>query len=419
MAKILVMSNMYPPHHHGGYELSCRDVVDRWRDGGHHVTVLTSTMRVSGVAEIPGEREGGVRRDLEIAYHDGDLRSRPLRRRLGIERANQRVLRDALDELEPDVISIWHMGAMSIGLLTTLAEGAVDVPLVYVVCDDWPTYAHKIDPWMKLWYRNRPIADRLEPLFGVPAHLPDIGASGTFCFVSRYSRDTCLKLSPWWFHDSTITWSGIDHSDFPVAGSVPAAPWRWRLVNAGRLDPRKGLETAVRALAELPDAAVLELLSTVDDPYRRHLEQVAREIGVQDRVRFAMVSRSELRKRYIDADVCVFPTEWPEPFGLVPLEAMACGTPVVATGSGGSGEFLLHEENCLRFPIGEPGALAASVRRLAEQPELRNRLVTAGFATATELSVDRLAEVLEAWHVAAAERFSHGRPPDRVLEVLG
>lgn len=418
MASILVLSNMYPPHHYGGYELSCRDVVDRWRDAGHQVTVLTSTMRVTGVASDPNERDAGILRDLQIAYRDGDLAAPPLRRRLGVERTNQRVLADTLDAVKPDVISIWHVGAMSTGLLTTLDEGNNDVPLVYVVCDDWPTYAHKIDPWMKLWYRFRPVADRLEPLFGVPAHLPDVGRSGTFCFISRFNRDTCLKLSPWRYDDSTITWNGIDHRDFPVADAVPDRPWRWQMVSAGRLDPRKGFETALRALVELPDEATLELLPSVDHPYREHLEQVARELGVQDRLRFTMVTRAQLREHYAAADVCVFPTEWPEPFGLVPLEAMACATPVIATGSGGSGEFLLHGENCLRTPIGDPSALAAAVRRLAEEPELRQRLVRAGFATASELSVDRLAEVLETWHLAAADRFAHGRPPDRVLQVL-
>ena len=132
-----------------------------------------------------------------------------------------------------------------------------------------------------------------------------------------------------------------------------------------------------------------------------------------------MVTRAELRERYAEADVCLFPTEWPEPFGLVPLEAMACGTPVVATGSGGSGEFLLHGENCLRFPPGDAAALAAAVRRLADDPDLRRRIVRTGFATANELSVDRLADVLEAWHIAAAGRYASGRPGDRVLQVLG
>jgi hypothetical protein len=57
------------------------------------------------------------------------------------------------------------------------------------------------------------------------------------------------------------------------------------------------------------------------------------------------------------------------------------------------------------------------VQRLADDSELRHRLVEAGFRTATELGVDRLAEVLEAWHLAAAEGFANGRPGDRVLRV--
>ena len=53
--RMLVLTNMYPPHHYGGYELSCRDVVDRWRARGHDIEVLTTTMRVPGVADPPEE----------------------------------------------------------------------------------------------------------------------------------------------------------------------------------------------------------------------------------------------------------------------------------------------------------------------------------------------------------------------------
>ena len=188
------------------------------------------------------------------------------------------------------------------------------------------------------------------------------------------------------------------------------------MVNAGRLDPRKGLETAVRALVHLP-TTTLELLPAADDPYRAELEKLAAELGVRDRLQFTLTTRDRLRRHYLDADVCVFPTEWDEPFGLVPLEAMACGTPVVATGRGGSGEFLLGDENCLRFPDGDPAALAAAVQRLAADPSLRERLVTGGLRTAAELTVDRYAESLEEWHIAAAGRFAGGRPADRVLSI--
>jgi glycosyltransferase involved in cell wall biosynthesis len=159
-------------------------------------------------------------------------------------------------------------------------------------------------------------------------------------------------------------------------------------------------------------------LPSVDDPYRAKLQQGADQAGVGDRLRFRIITRSQLRSAYSEADVCVFPTEWDEPFGLVPLEAMACGTPVVATGSGGSGEFLFDGDNCLRFPEKDPGGLAAAIRRLAEDPDLRKRLVDGGLRTAQELGVDQLTDVLERWHLAAADRFAGGRPRHRLLAIL-
>jgi glycosyltransferase involved in cell wall biosynthesis len=414
VATILVLSNMYPPHHHGGYELSCRDVVDRWRDRGHDVTVLTSTLRVAGVADPPGERDQGVWRDLEIAYRDGDLYDPPYHRRPGIERRNRKALRHALETIRPDVVSVWHMGAMSTSLLVDLE--ASGIPLVYVICDDWLTYAYKIDPWMRMFWTRRWLAGPARALSRLPTSLPDVGRSGTFCFISELNRQRSTAHSPWEFDVATVSYNGIDHRDFPVLDAPPDRPWRWRMVGAGRLDPRKGFETAVRALQWMPEAT-LELLPSVDDPYREHLEKVAADLGVGDRLTFRIVDRAGLRARYSDADVFVFPTEWEEPFGLVPLEAMACGTAVVATGTGGSGEFLIDGVNCLRFAPGDDAGLAAAVRTLAEDPALRRRLVAAGLRSATDLSVDRLADNLEAWHLATAERFAHGQPQHRVLET--
>ncbi len=417
MARILVLQNMYPPHHYGGYELSCRDVVQRWRERGHEVFVLTGSMRLDGVADPPGERDEGTWRDLHVAYRDGDLTSPPVWRRLAYERADQRRLARALADVRPDVVSMWHMAALSTGLITTLVRSGL--PLVYVVCDDWLSYTAKIDPWMR-WFVDRPRLGRTaEALLRVPATVPDLGPTGAFCFVSDLTRRRSLEHTPWTFPRSTVTYSGIDERDFPLLGPRDAS-WRWRLLHVGRLDPRKGIETAIRALARLPAEATLDVLGSGDDRHRDHLLAVAQGLGLEDRVRFGSVPRDRLPERYADADVFVFPTNWDEPFGLVPLEAMACGTPVIATGRGGSAEFLVDGANSLQFPAGDDAALAAAIERLAEDPPLRRRLVDGGLRTAAELTVARLAEVLEEWHLAAADGFRDGAPAPRpaVIDVV-
>jgi len=411
VARILVLTNMYPPHHYGGYELSCRDVVERWRAKGHDVSVLTTRLRVPGVPEEPDD--GGVRRELEFYWDDHRLLSPPLWRRLAIERANQRRLADTLATTRPDVVSVWNMGAMSLGLLTTLTE--TGIPLVFVVCDDWPHYGRQLDAWTRLFRRRPRLAAAVRRLTGVPTTVPDLGAAGPFCFVSATVRRWAEERTDWTFGETAVVYSGIAGAEFAPAPGPAATPrsWRWRLLHVGRVDRRKGISTAVEALAQLPPEASLTVLGRGDAGHQVELVRLAAELGLGERVRFDAVARHELATQYRHADVLVFPTAWDEPFGLVPLEAMACGTPVAATGTGGSGEFLAHEVNCLLVPPGEPAALAAAVTRLASDDRLRARLMAGGLTTAASFDVDQLASVLEEWHVGAATGFPSGRPAER------
>ena len=389
MARILALSNLYPPHGYGGYELSCRDVVVRWRARGHRVTVLTSDVRRAGVAD--GD-EPDVRRTLRLTWADHRFVPPTSWRVPAHERHNHRALADALDDVRPDVVSVWNMGAVSTGLLAALADRGV--PVVLVVCNEWLDFAPRTDPWMR-WFLGRPRLGALaERVTGVPARLPDLG-QWTTCFVSAAVRAHAERRTPWSFDDSEVVHSGIDTDDFPVAASYEPRPWRWRLLYAGRVDRDKGIETAVRAAAALaPAGARLDVVGAGDP------DEAARLVALGGPVTFHdQVDRDALRVRYLDADVVVFPSVWDEPFGLVPVEAMACGTPVVATGTGGSGEFMVDGENCVRFPPGDVDGLVAAVRRLADDESLRRRVVEGGLATASRLSVDRLAGLLEARHV--------------------
>jgi glycosyltransferase involved in cell wall biosynthesis len=304
------------------------------------------------------------------------------------------------------------MGAMSLGLLTTVMER--NIPMVLAVCDDWLVYGPLLDRWARLFRRHKVIGRAVRRWTGVPTNLPHIAHAGAFCFVTDFVRRRAAAKARVVPPMSTVVYSGIDRVDFPPA-QAEEREWGWRLLYVGRIDDRKGVDTAIQALTLLPAEATLEVIGRGDEDYVQTLRSLSARLGLGDRVHFGVVPRAELKGRYRAADVVVFPVQWEEPFGLVPIEAMACSTPVVATGTGGSAEFLIGEGNCLLMRPGDPTELARAVERLAGDAALRARLVRNGLALANELTTDRLADVFEEWHTAAAERFARGRPADRPL----
>lgn len=146
-----------------------------------------------------------------------------------------------------------------------------------------------------------------------------------------------------------------------------------RLVLAvGRLVEQKNQALAIRAIAELPDAT---LAIAGDGPLREGLERLVRETGVGDRVRFLGLRR-DARALMGAADVVVMPSHW-EGLPLAALEALASGTPLVATDVRGLRELLTNDENALLVPE-DSHALAAALRRVLDEPELGARLAAAG-----------------------------------------
>jgi glycosyltransferase involved in cell wall biosynthesis len=191
--------------------------------------------------------------------------------------------------------------------------------------------------------------------------------------------------------------SGID-PDF--VDPAPVHEWGWRMLVAGRLDPRKGLDTVIDCLPTLPPEATLVLAGGGDADYERGLRARIEQLRLSRRVDLlGGVGRERLMALFGEVDVLVFPVTWEEPWGLVPLEAMGRGLPVVATGRGGSGEYLRDGENCLLFEAGDVGALGIVLERVAGSEGLRERLREGGIATAER----HTAPVFEARVVAVLE----------------
>jgi glycosyltransferase involved in cell wall biosynthesis len=201
-------------------------------------------------------------------------------------------------------------------------------------------------------------------------------------YVRRKAIETGVTLGR-----TGVASSGIDAS---FIGPGPPRTWEWRLLYVGRIDHRKGTATAVRALAELPAEATLSVVGDGDAVHLRELRELASRLGLGARVRFEPTRpRSEVSALYDAHDATVFPVTWDEPWGLVPLEAMARGRPVAATARGGSAEYLRDGENCVLFKPGDAGSLASALRRLAGDEELRARLHEHGLATASEHTAAR------------------------------
>jgi glycosyltransferase involved in cell wall biosynthesis len=99
---------------------------------------------------------------------------------------------------------------------------------------------------------------------------------------------------------------------------------------------------------------------------------------------------------YRDHDIFLFPTLWAEPFGLAALEAMACGCLVLATGSGGSGEFLKDGETALLFPPNDADAVAEMVVRLVTEPGLVAGLRSRGRSVSSTLTFEAFAAGVDA-----------------------
>ncbi len=384
--RVLTVGNMFPPHHLGGYELMWRSSVRHLRDAGDEVRVLTTDhRRPDPDPTIPEDPD--VHRELRWYWRDHEFPRLSLHERLAIERHNLAVLGRQVDEFRPAAIAWWAMGGMSLSLLDQARR--LGLPAAGIVVDEWMAYARDVDGWERAFGR-RGLAPVAAQLSRVPTGI-EIGRAARWLFVSEYLRRRALD-SGIDVGESTVAHGGVEAGRFAAA---PEHEWEGRLICLGRIDPRKGLASAIRALAELPGCS-LRCIGDGDPEHLRQLRRLAREQGVGERVGFARVTRDRVQAELATADVLVFPVVWPEPFGLVPLEAMTVGTPVIATATGGSAEYLADGENCLVASAGEPSALAAAVARLAGDRQLRLRLRAGGLATAALKTEGRFNEAVRA-----------------------
>jgi D-inositol-3-phosphate glycosyltransferase len=172
---------------------------------------------------------------------------------------------------------------------------------------------------------------------------------------------------------------GVNLDLFSPAGPTTPRTARPRLVSVGRLVRRKGVDETIEALALVPDAELVVAGGAGrSDPDVARLVALAAAHGVSHRVRFlGPVARADLPALFRSADAVVC-APWYEPFGIVPLEAMACGRAVVATAVGGLTDTVVDGVTGRHVPPRQPRALAVALAELLRSPALIEAYGAAG-----------------------------------------
>lgn len=186
--------------------------------------------------------------------------------------------------------------------------------------------------------------------------------------------------------------NGVDINTFYPGDSLGLSePDTYWVLVLGRIMPAKGYSDAVEAIR----------LARRQNPRIKMLLVSGEALPLPDDIPYHQVTPKtdqELRACYGTADLFLFTSHF-EGFGLPPLEAMACGVPVVTTDCGGVRDFAKHESNCLMVSVQDPQAASVAITQLLADTSLQQRLVTQGKETANafrlEVAIERFSQIIE------------------------
>jgi glycosyltransferase involved in cell wall biosynthesis len=342
----------------GGVEKYLHDLTKELRQHGHQVVSVYTNAgeqpRLSTEYYLPGL---GPRRLRELFYN---LRKGLLKRE--IER-----LDSILAEEKPDLI---HINNYFTPFLLKHVQKAI--PIVHAVHD----YYYVCPILYKLLLKSNNICTF--PL-GLTCLKECCPADQYFDYVMRYfSRETVMEADRIQvfsnYMKGVLIENGFQSEKVKVIPYITDAPLETNgttneplIVFAGRLAVEKGVKHLIEALYEIPDNFKAVLIG--DGPQKEILQKLVEGLGLSDRVKFTgWLKTGEIHKYYRRARLVVVPSVWPEPFGIVGIEAMASAKPLVAFDVGGIPEWLAHDETGYLVPQKNINGLADTLVKLLTDP---------------------------------------------------
>jgi len=419
--KVLIVSNLYPPHHHGGYELRCAQVAEHLLASGHDVRVVTSRYRVGGtthLAEIGEEVVGGVPVSRFLRHHRLDAQPRGRRLfNLGVVKNQIEDIQrfgQILDEFAPDVVNWWNLEGVTKAILRMSVDRGV--PSVHCIDDGWLINevgaAADIDSpfWFEFWRVKwgpralrpllrrclAPVERRLESK-GVPTRSFGIPAAHA-CYISGFWRFR-FERAGLIFPTSEVVYGGVSAKKFFKKRALEDfTEGPLRMLYAGYISPDRGLHTIVEALGLIP-ADVRERMHlsvasggpVIPDAYVDGIHARVKQLGLSRHVTFlGRVHHEQMPAVYAAHHMLVFASTRGEGMPMVMMEAMCAGCAVPNTGSGGAIE-LSDRAGTPLFPKDHPFALSRLLASLERDRRWLAEIALAGQNTVLrDFTIERM-----------------------------
>lgn len=371
--KILLVTNLFPPQELGGYGRMMWEFANGLLARGHQVRVLTADVPEVAKAPTPDEAamETHVMRKLQLLGKWVGGRPQEITDKsefsLRLRDNNARVL-TAARKFQADLVLVGNLDFISVAPVYTLLDAGFLV--LHAVANAAPGYSVAEQP-LSPNYWAAPCSnwngDALRTAGFAPARIETLYPGARVDRFFRFFLPDVARLR--------ICYASLV---LPYKGAHV-------LIQALTILHRAGIDFSAEIAGDAPDAAFLKQLQ--DTVVAQGMESKVRFTGFLDRVGLAnLFNRS---------NVLVFPSQFPEPFGISQVEAMAAGLVVVSSGTGGAKEIVRHDVDGLLFQPENAQDLADKLYSLTTQTGLMERLQKKAQSRAVEFSVDNAVRKIE------------------------
>ncbi len=331
--KILVISNLYPPHQLGGYEIGCRNLVNGLRSRGHEVHVLTSPSHFKQI-----DSEELIFRNLQLrAFQFGGAETPLTRLEAQVSNyTNTSITVAHIAEFQPDCVYLFNLyGLGGLGIVDAL--NTLKYPWVMHLMDQLPQMlqlgVHR--SVLELFNASNGNIYRSGKMISMSAHLlREIERNCGY----KYAMDA--DLVPGWAD-----------TEEPITDREYLRNGHAEFVTAGAIHPHKGIDVIIQAVALLKKEMISNFtVSIYGNGKQAFYIDLCKQLQVSDKIAFKpMQTQPDLLKIYREADAFLFPTWEREPFGFAPVESAAVGCIPIITHNCGAAERLIRNVNCLKI----------------------------------------------------------------------